>query len=175
MANEQVWPAMLEAFGAAAGPLASRLFAALQAGERAGGDMRGHESAAILVVPAEGEPWRSLVSLRVEDHPEPLDELGRLLALHDAYALAGRADELVNQGRHDDASRLYREASALAPTSHELLFWAGLGAVQAGDLDRGVADVRTAIEMHAGWRKLLARLPPEVAPAAPAVLARLEE
>lgn len=175
MASERVWPAMIDAFGSAAGQLASRLFAALQAGEQAGGDMRGRQSAAILVVPAEGEPWRSVVSLRVEDHPEPLDELGRLLALHDAYAIAGRADDLVNQRRYGEAAQLYREASALAPTSHELLFWAGLGAAQAGDMERGVVDVRTAIEMHAGWRELLARLPPEVAPSAAAVLGRLDE
>jgi uncharacterized Ntn-hydrolase superfamily protein len=173
MASERVWPAMIDAFAAAAGTLASRLFAALEAGERSGGDVRGRQSAAILVVPARGEPWRSLVSLRVEDHPEPLEELGRLLALHDAYAIAGRADELVNEGRHDEASRLYQQASALAPTSHELLFWAGLGAAQAGDLDRGLADVRAAIDMHPGWRELLARLPPEVSPAAATVLARL--
>ncbi len=175
MASERVWPAMIDAFGSAAGELASRLFAALQAGEQAGGDMRGRQSAAILVVPAEGEPWRSVVSLRVEDHPEPLDELGRLLALHDAYAIAGRADDLVNQRRYGEAAQLYQEASALAPTSHELLFWAGLGAAQAGDMERGVVDVRTAIEMHAGWRALLARLAPEVAPSAAAVLARLDE
>ena len=175
MASERVWPAMIDAFGSAAGTLTSRLFAALQAGEQAGGDMRGRQSAAILVVPADGEPWRSLVSLRVEDNPEPIHELGRLLALHDAYAIAGRADELVNQRRYGEAARLYREASSLAPTSHELLFWAGLGVAQAGDMERGVVDVRTAIEMHAGWRALLARLPPEVAPSAAAVLARLDE
>lgn len=175
MATERVWPAMRDAFTAASGPFARRLLAALEAAERAGGDLRGRQSAAILVVPATGEPWRSLVSLRVDDHPEPLEEIGRLLALHDAYAVAGRADELANEGRHDDASRLYRQASALAPTSAELLFWAGLGAAHAGDLENGVADVRTAIDMHAGWRELLARLAPAVAPGAQPIRARLDD
>lgn len=175
MASERVWFAMREAFAAATGPLAWRLCAALRAGERAGGDIRGRQSAAILVVPAEGEPWRSLISLRVEDHSDPVEELARLLSLHRAYTLAGEADELVNEGRQDDASQLYAEASRLAPTNHELLFWAGLGAAQAGDLDGGVADIRTAIEMHGGWLELLPRLSPEVAPAAGAVLARLDE
>jgi uncharacterized Ntn-hydrolase superfamily protein len=174
MISERVWPAMLEAFTAAPGSLTQRLLVALEAAEREGGDIRGRQSAAILVIPAEGEPWRTLVSLRVEDHPEPLPELRRLVALHDAYALAGRADELLNAGRHDDAARLYVEASEHAPGNHELLFWAGLGMAQAGDLDAGVAQVREAIALQPAWRELLGRLPPELAPAAPAILDRLE-
>ena len=90
MVSERVWPAMLKAFSAASdSSLTLRLLDALDAAEREGGDLRGRQSAAILVVPAEGEPWRTSVSLRVEDHPEPLPELRRLVALHDAYRLAG--------------------------------------------------------------------------------------
>ena len=174
MVSDRVWPAMLEAFMTAPGPLTERLLRALEAAEDEGGDIRGRQSAAILVAPAEGEPWRTSVSLRVEDHPEPLSELRRLVALHDAYALAGRADELLGAGRHDDAARLYVEASARAPGNHELLFWAGLGTVQAGDLDAGVAKVQEAVALQPAWRELLARLPAELAPAAPAVRARLE-
>ena len=80
MATERVWPAMLEAFEAAAGSLTSRLLDALDAAEREGGDLRGRQSAAILVVAPEAESWRTVVSLRVEDHPEPLPELRRLVA-----------------------------------------------------------------------------------------------
>ncbi len=175
MASDRVWPAMLEAFAATSGPLVARLMAALEAGERAGGDLRGRQSAAILVVPAEGAPWQTLISLRVEDHPEPLPELRRLLSLHDAYEIAGKADELVNEGRHDEAARMYRRASELAPDNHELRFWAGLGAAQAGDVDAGLADVILAIEQQPGWRELLERLPADVAPSAPVVLAALRE
>jgi uncharacterized Ntn-hydrolase superfamily protein len=174
MVSERVWPAMLKAFTGARGSLTERLLTALDAAEREGGDIRGRQSAAILVVPAEGEPWRTLVSLRVEDHPEPLPELRRLVALHDAYALADRADELLNNGRHDDAGRLYVEASEGAPGNHELLFWAGLGRAQAGDLAAGVANVKEAIALQPAWHELLGRLPDELAPAAPAVLARLD-
>jgi uncharacterized Ntn-hydrolase superfamily protein len=173
MVSERVWPAMLEAFTAAPGSLTERLLTALEAAEREGGDLRGRQSAAILVVPRDGEPWRTLVSLRVEDHPEPLPELRRLVALHDAYALAGRADELLNAGRPDDAARLYVEASERAPGNHELLFWAGLGMAQAGDFDAGVARVRDAIALQPTWRELLSRLPSDRAPAAPSVLSRL--
>ena len=174
MVSERVWPAMLEAFTTARGPLAERLLSALEAAEREGGDIRGRQSAAILVVPAEGEAWRTTLSLRVEDHPEPLPELRRLLALHDAYALAGQADEMLNAGRHDEASRLYVQASERAPGNHELLFWAGLGTAQAGDFEAGLARVRAAIELQPAWRELLPRLPADLAPSAPAVLAKLD-
>jgi uncharacterized Ntn-hydrolase superfamily protein len=173
MANEQVWPAMLDAYRRSRGPLHERLMSALEAAEATGGDARGKQSAAILVVPATGERWSRKVELRVEDHPEPLPELRRLLSLHDAYALAGRADALVGEGRHDEASVLYGQASDLAPTSHELMFWAGLGIAQAGNVHAGAERVNTAIEMHPGWRELLRRLPPEVAPSAGAVLEAL--
>jgi uncharacterized Ntn-hydrolase superfamily protein len=173
MASDRVWPAMLETFSLASGSLAERLMAALEAAEREGGDLRGRQSAALLVVPAEGEPWQQLVSLRVEDHPDPLPELRRLLVLHDAYRLAGEADELVNQGRHGEAAVLYAQASQRAPDNHELLVWSGLGAASSGDLERAVEQVRRAIALHPAWEALLERLPPEVAPAAADVLARM--
>ncbi|MFL5824772.1 MAG: DUF1028 domain-containing protein [Solirubrobacteraceae bacterium] len=173
MASGDVWPAMLEAFDQAAGPLPGRLLDALDAGEQAGGDLRGRQSAALLVVEAQGPPWQTAVSLRVEDDPEPLVELRRLLAVHDAYRLAGEADELVGQGRHDEAARLYRQASALDADNHELRFWAGLGAAQGGDLELAVAEIQAAIAAHPPWREFLERIPAPVAPSAPSVLARL--
>ncbi len=175
MASASVWPAMLEAFERTDGPLAGRLLAALDAAESEGGDIRGRQSAALLVAPAEGEEWEAKISLRVEDHPEPLVELKRLVALRDAYELAGQADALVNESRHDEAARLYVQASERAPDNHELLFWAGLGAAQSGDLDTGAARVRQAIAMQPGWKVLLGRLPADVAPAAQAVLERLAD
>jgi uncharacterized Ntn-hydrolase superfamily protein len=173
MVSERIWPAMLDAYSSSDGSLTNRLLAALDAAEAEGGDARGRQSAAILVVPAEGDRWATVVSLRVEDHPQPLVELRRLVALHEAYALAGKADELVNDGRHEDAARLYQQASELAPENHELLFWAGISAAQSGDLDTGLARVRAAIKAHPPWRDLLERLPAEVSPAAASVRAEL--
>ena len=121
------------------------------------------------MVPADGEPWRRTVELRIEDHTDPLGELRRLLDLADAYAFADEADTLMAEGRHDDAAEAGRKALELAPASEELVFWAGLGMVQAGDLEAGVERVRSAIEMHSGWRDLLARLEPDIAPSAAAV------
>jgi uncharacterized Ntn-hydrolase superfamily protein len=173
MTSERVWPAMLDAFGSTQGSLTERLLAALDAAERAGGDLRGRQSAAILVVPASGHAWEQVVSLRVEDHPDPLPELRRLTALHDAYRLASRGDTLVYEGRHEEAAVAYRRAAELAPDNDELRFWAGLAYAQAGDLDTAAGLVREAIAQHEGWRELLERLQPDVAPSAAAVRDRL--
>ena len=174
MATEEVWPAMLEAYAAGQGSLGSRLLTALNVAEATGGDLRGRQSAAILVVPAAGDPWATVTSLRVEDHPEPLVELARLARLDEAYRFAGEGDERVAEGRHSEASALYARACALAPESDELRFWAGLGAAQLGDMDTALAHVRAAIAVHGGWLELLRRLPSDLAPSAPAVLAALD-
>jgi uncharacterized Ntn-hydrolase superfamily protein len=173
MAGPGVPEAMSAAFEAATGDLATRLLAALQGGEAAGGDVRGRQSAALLVVPAEGEEWRARVDLRVEDHRDPLAELGRLLGLWRAYELAGAADELMAAERADEAGALYRRAAELAPDSDELLFWAGLAIAHAGEVDEGAAAVRRAAEAQPNWLVLLDRLSPDFAPAGAAVRAAL--
>jgi uncharacterized Ntn-hydrolase superfamily protein len=173
MASDAVWPAMAEAFTHATGPLARRMLAALRAAEGAGGDVRGKQSCALVVVPAAGEPWERTVELRVEDHPEPLDELERLLRLHDAYTLATAGDDLTGAGRHAEAGEAYRAGAALAPDNHELLFWAGLAEFDHGDRALGLAQVRRAIALQPGWLALLGRLEPEVAPGAAGVLAAI--
>jgi uncharacterized Ntn-hydrolase superfamily protein len=173
MASAEVWPAMSAAFAGAEGPLARRLLAALDAAEAAGGDVRGRQSAALVVVPAAGEAWERVVELRVEDHDDPLAELRRLLDLADAYAVAEEGDELAGEGRHDEASARYVRAAEMQPENHELLFWSGLGVAQAGDLDGGAERVERALELQPGWRSVLAVLSPEIAPSAAAVRERL--
>ncbi len=168
MRSPEVWPAMLAAFESTAGSLTERLLAALDAAEAAGGDIRGRQSAAILVVGAHAEAWETSVSLRVEDHPEPLVELRRLVAVHAAYLVAADGDRLLGDGDLDAAASQYRRASELAPDNHELLFWSGLGAVHSGELERGAAQLREAIARHAGWAELLAVLSDEAAPGAQA-------
>ncbi len=165
MAADTVPAAMSTAFERTEGDLAERLLAALEAAEGEGGDVRGRQSAALLVVPAAGEPWQARIDLRVEDHREPLRELARLLGLQRAYELAGHADELMAGEQAEEAGALYRRAAELAPESDELRFWAGLAIAHAGDLDAGADAVRGAIEVHPGWATLLDRLPPAFAPA----------
>jgi uncharacterized Ntn-hydrolase superfamily protein len=174
MSSERVWPAMARAFSSAEGTLDRRLLAALDAGEAAGGDVRGRQSAALLVVPPEGDPWRATAELRVEDSPEPLIELRRLLDLKDAYALADRADTLAGEGRATEAAVLYAGAAAAAPDNAELAFWAGLGIAATGDVDSGAERVREAIAASPGLGELLDRLEPEIAPSAAAVRERLK-
>ena len=173
MERDTVPGAMSAAFEAATGDLAARLLAALQAAQGEGGDVRGRQSAALLVVPSEGEAWRARVDLRVDDHDDPLAELERLLGLWRAYELAGAADELMAAGRAGEAGALYRRAAELAPRSDELLFWAGLAIAHAGDLDEGVEAVRRAAEVEPNWLVLLDRLSPDFAPAGAQVRAAL--
>jgi uncharacterized Ntn-hydrolase superfamily protein len=173
MANDTVWGAMAQAFASAEGSLPRRLLAALDGAEAAGGDARGRQSAALLVVPAQGEAWHRF-ELRVEDAPEPLEELRRLVTVREAYDLAEKADEAMGEGRHEDAARYGAQALALSPDNHEFMFWAGLGMAQAGDIESALAMVRRAIELQPGWAELLGRLNPEIAPAAPLVLAELQ-
>ncbi len=165
--------AMAAAYRAHDGELAERLLAALDAAQAAGGDVRGRQSAALLVVPPSGEAWRTRFELRVEDHADPLGELRRLLRLARAYEMAGQADELVAQGAHAEATRLYLAAAELAPEADELTFWAGLG-VAAEDLDAGVDLVRRAASRKPAWLVLLERLPEDFAPTAGAVRAALQ-
>ena len=160
MARDTVWDAMASAFSSASGPLAERMVDALEAAEAEGGDIRGRQSAALVVGP---------LDLRVEDHLDPVAELRRLLVLRRAYEAASEADELMAAGRYDEAAPLYERAAELAPGNDELLFWAGLGAAHAGDLALGVERVRRAIEMKPAWRELLERLVPHHAPAVAAV------
>jgi uncharacterized Ntn-hydrolase superfamily protein len=175
MAAEDVWPAMSETFLAGSGGLTSRLLDALDAGEAAGGDVRGRQSAGILVVPASGEPWETIVDLRVEDHPEPLVELRRLVDLHDAYVIAGEGDELAGAGDHVAAAEKYVSAYERAPDYVELEFWAALALIQVGDRDRGLAHLRATIERDRGWRELLDRLEPSASPVAAEARRLLDE
>jgi uncharacterized Ntn-hydrolase superfamily protein len=174
MARPGVPQAMAVAYESASGALDERLLAALDAAEAAGGDLRGRQSAALLVVDRDGEPWRRSVDLRVDDHADPLAELRRLHRLHRAYELSERAEGLTAAGRHAEAAPLYQRAAELAPESDELLFFAGLAAAVAGDLATALERVRRAMAVNPGWRELLSRLGPEIAPGAAVVLAEFE-
>jgi uncharacterized Ntn-hydrolase superfamily protein len=164
MGSEQVWPAMAEAFVAARGALADRLLAALDAAERAGGDLRGRQSAALLVVRGEASatPWSDrLVDLRVEDHAQPLDELRRLRTLARAYDHMNAGDAAMERAAIDDARREYGAAAALAPDRAELVFWHAV-ALATGGRDADAAPLFATVltgAPGARWRELLRRLP----------------
>ena len=173
MGRATVPDAMAAAFIRARGDLAERLMIALEGAEAEGGDVRGRQSAALLVAPAAGEPWRARVDLRVEDHADPVGELRRLLGLQRAYELAGEGDELAAAGDAEAAAGRDVRAAELAPESDELLFWAGLAIAQQGDVAAGADAVRRAASVQPGWLILLERLSPEFAPAGAAVRRQL--
>jgi uncharacterized Ntn-hydrolase superfamily protein len=164
MRTGEVWDAMSEAYLAASGPLVERLLDALDAGEAAGGDLRGRQSAAILVVPGEGEPWHRLSDLRVEDHEDPLGELRRIARLDTSYRMLREADDVFAADDKARAADLYVEAWERVPDNHELKFWAGLAMVERGEEERAAALLREAIDDHGGWRQVIDQLTVELSP-----------
>ena len=163
MANPGVPEAMEAAFASTGGALSERLIASLVAAQRAGGDIRGRQSAAIVVVARQQAihaRQRTVVDLRVEDHPEPLLELERLLTLHRAYAEAEQGDDASASGDHEAAAEHYRAATALAPDNLELKFWDGMARAARGDVTSAEQILRTVFAQDSSWRELLVRLEP---------------
>jgi uncharacterized Ntn-hydrolase superfamily protein len=172
MASEGVPETMAATFEAAEGELAVRLLASLEAGEAAGGDARGRMSAALVVVPEEGEPWRRSVDLRVDYHDDPLAELSRALRIHRAFALLDLAEERAEAGDAEGAMEAGREAVDLSEENPQLLLWLGLGTA-TDDLEVGIKLIRRALELQPPLTDFLDRLSDEVAPSASAVRAQL--
>jgi uncharacterized Ntn-hydrolase superfamily protein len=162
MDKDTVWRAMSDAFTSTQGPLAERMLAAMEAAEAEGGDIRGKQSAAILVVSGKptGREWEDrTVDLRVEDAPEPLPELRRLLRIRRAYDTAGDADHLAEGGDKAAARARLMEALALAPEIGELRFWGGLDIAMNGDLDDGVRLMSEVVESEGKhWIETMKRL-----------------
>jgi uncharacterized Ntn-hydrolase superfamily protein len=164
MASPEVWPAMAGAFEATEGPLSGRLLAALDAAEAAGGDLRGRQSAAMLMVPVEGDPWETVVDVRAEDHADPLGELRRLVDLSAAYDMASEGDDLMGEGKADAAGERYRAASELAPGNLEFSFWSGVAMMRAGEVEAGLKRIQAVIAEEPGWGELINRVPEELVP-----------
>jgi uncharacterized Ntn-hydrolase superfamily protein len=162
MRNPTVPGAMVEAYSSMSGDLADRLLAALDAAEAEGGDIRGRQSAALLVVGGKptDEPWKARrIDLRVEDHPQPLRELRRLVGLRRAYDAMDQAEQLAVKGDLSVALDHYERAHAAAPDNIEIAFWLGLALAGSGRVDEGREHVRRAVAVDDGWAELLRRLP----------------
>ena len=126
MANDKVWGAMAKAYESSKGDLAERLLAALEAGQAAGGDIRGQQSAAIVIVKGKrsSQPWADRVmDLRVDDSPKPIAELRRLVTQWRAYKNVDQGDAYVADNKVEEAMKSYAEAARLAPGNDEILFW----------------------------------------------------
>ncbi len=161
MANERVWPAMAKAYERARGDLAERMLQALEAGQAAGGDIRGRQSAAILVVKAEssGKPWADrLMDLRVEDSPEPIRELRRLVRLRRAYNFEDAGDNAISAKHPDEALKMYEQAAQLAPDVVELQFWAAVSMYTNGREAESLTLFHRVFAREARWVQLVPRL-----------------
>jgi uncharacterized Ntn-hydrolase superfamily protein len=162
MLNDKVWPEMAKAFETATGSLAERMLAALDAAQGVGGDIRGKQSAAILIVRARstGRPWadRSM-ELRVEDHTEPLKELRRLVSVHRAYEHMNNGDLAVEHKDVEGALREYRAAEAMFPDNLEMKFWHATALVNAGRIEESLPMFKDIFTRDNSWATLLPRLP----------------
>jgi uncharacterized Ntn-hydrolase superfamily protein len=160
LASDRVWPAMAAAYRDASDQaLTERLLRALEAAEAQGGDVRGRQSAAIQVVEAALQParWRGrLMDLRIEDHPDPVPELRRLVSLQDAYALLDDDGEAAQAGM--PAAERYAAARRMAPNAYELVFWRGVELAVAGELAAGRRELAIAFAADARWRATLQHL-----------------
>ncbi len=179
MRNPTVCEAMVRAYGEAPGDLAERLLVALEAAEAEGGDIRGRQSAALLVVAADpsGRPWRDrLFDLRVEDHPEPLAELRRILLVARGYRHMSRGDDYFAEGEIEQALAEYARGEELLPGRSEPIFWHAVTLVLAGRLDEALPLFARAYELRAEWRELVPRLVPSgLVPDDPELVERILE
>ncbi|MDZ7266085.1 MAG: DUF1028 domain-containing protein [candidate division KSB1 bacterium] len=162
MLNDKVWPAMAEAYKSTTGDLADKMLAALDAAQAVGGDIRGKQSAAILIVSASntGRPWVDRVmELRVEDHPEPLKELRRLVNVHRAYQHMNAGDLAVEHGDMDGAMREYGAAEAMFPDNLEMAYWHAVALVNANRLEESLPLFKKVFTGDPNWAELTPRLP----------------
>ena len=177
MDNDGVWPAMAKAFESAKGDLAERMLQALEAAQAAGGDIRGMQSAAILVVKgvSSGKPWQDRIfDLRVEDSPQPLAELRRLVNFQRANNLANDGDRYLEKKDYAAGLKAYAAAEALLPDFAEMAFWHAVALANTGTVDDSLPVFAKAYRLYPKFREL----PPRLAkvgllPDDPKVIARI--
>jgi uncharacterized Ntn-hydrolase superfamily protein len=162
MLKDTVWNAMADAYGTSKGDLTDRLLTALQAAENERGDIRGRQSAALIVVrpKSTGRLWEDRVfDLRVEDHPDPVRELKRLVQLSRAYQHMNHGDELMAKGDISAACIEYGSAERLAPHNVEMVFWHAVTLANSGRIEEALPLFKNAFEADRNWMTLLSRLP----------------
>ena len=161
MDKESVWPAMAEAFEGAEGDLAEKMMLALEAAEIEGGDIRGKQSAAMLIVSGNptGIAWKDIVlDLRVDDHAEPLNELRRLIRIHRAYQHANRGDHFLEKDSIEKALIEYEKASEFYPENPELPYWAAITMASKGNLNKALPIFLDVFKREPRLRTLTPRL-----------------
>jgi uncharacterized Ntn-hydrolase superfamily protein len=156
MKSDRVWGAMSRAFKSNVDlPFPERLVAALEAAEEAGGDLRGMQSAAILVVEPDLKPkaWEGkTVDLRVEDNADPLVELKRLLRYQRGYKWVDRGDDLLSSNKTREALEAYSKGMKLVPEVLELRYWVAISLISSGqDKKRGTKMLKEVYARDKNW------------------------
>ena len=162
MLKNTVWEAMAETYESTEGDLIDRLMAALEAAEKEGGDIRGRQSAAIIVVRGKptGQPWRDrIIDLRVEDHPDPVSELKRLVKVHRAYEHMNKGDEYMAHNDVESALKEYSTAEQLAPENMEMVFWHAVTLASLDRVEKSLPLFKKVFTADYNWAILLPRLP----------------
>jgi len=163
MLNDKVPGAMSKTFEKSEGQLAERLMAALFAAQEVGGDIRGKQSAAILVVKGKstGKLWEDrLIDLRVEDNPDPLKELNRLLKVHRAYGHMNAGDLAVEHGEMELAMKEYSTAEKMFPENEEMIYWHAVTLATNGDVEASLPLFKEVFQKNENWKTLTPRLVP---------------
>jgi uncharacterized Ntn-hydrolase superfamily protein len=161
MANDRVWGAMSRAFETTRGDLAEKMLAALDAAQGVGGDIRGRQSAAIIVVAGKstGRAWADRIfDLRVDDSPEPLKELRRLVTLQRAYNHMNAGDFATEKKDNEGALREYGAAERLVPDNVEMVYWHAVALVNMNRVDESLPLFRKVFAADPNWRELTPRL-----------------
>ena len=163
MLNNTIWGAMSEAFENSKGPLAERLITALEAAQKEGGDIRGKQSACLLVVKgkATGNLWEDrVIDLRVEDNPEPIDEIKRLLKVYRAYEHMNRGDLAVEKSDMKLAMDEYNAAMQMFPENLEMKYWTAVSLANTGEVEKSLPMFKEIFSLDTNWKELTKRLIP---------------
>jgi uncharacterized Ntn-hydrolase superfamily protein/Zn-dependent M28 family amino/carboxypeptidase len=161
MLKNTVWKAMARAFENEKGELADRLYTALAAAEKEGGDIRGKQSAALIVVrgKSSGVWWKDrLYDLRIEDHVSPLKELKRLINLNKAYNHMNQGDDFLTENKITDAMKEYTMAMEMYPENAEMIFWPAVTLAATGNVEKSLPLFKKVFAMDTNWAVLLPRL-----------------
>jgi uncharacterized Ntn-hydrolase superfamily protein len=178
MLRNTVWPAMAEAYHSARGELVDRFLAALDAAEAEGGDIRGRQTAAILIVEPKGTGRRwvdTIFDLRVDDAREPLVEIRRLVSVQRAYIHMRLANESARRGDLEAAEREFTLAESLVGDNPEMRYWHGITLLGLGKIDDGLAILREVGSRDRNWIELTLRLPDTTLPRDAALTEKLRK
>lgn len=161
MLNNTVWDAMANAFETTKGDLSDRMIAALKAAQGEKGDIRGSQSAAILIVKAQatGNSWEDVVmDLRVEDNEKPVEELERLVKLHKAYDFMNRGDLAMEAGDSKQAEQLYLSAQNMFPDNLEMKYWYAINLLNNKEFEKARPILKAVFEKDSNWKTLTSRI-----------------